>query len=55
MSAMLGSSRRDARTPIRVDGDEISLLGRPAGSLMALLGRLLARLGAFFSPPESRS
>lgn len=54
MSAMLGSSRRDSRSRIRLENGEVVLAESPTGSLRAWVQRLLARLETFFSPPESR-
>ncbi len=51
---MLGSSRRDSRARLRLEGGEIVLVERPIGAFRYRLVRLLARLGKLFSPPDSR-
>jgi|GEM_PF-1562068 hypothetical protein len=52
MSAMLGSSRRDAQARFRLEGDENVLLERPVGSFRLWTARLIARLETLFSPPK---
>ncbi|MGD0166132.1 MAG: hypothetical protein ABSC51_02425 [Gaiellaceae bacterium] len=54
MSAMLGSSRRDSRPKVRVRNGEIVLVERPAGSLRALMARLITRLEVLFGPLGTR-
>jgi hypothetical protein len=54
MSAMLGSSRRDAQAQFRLEGDEIVLMERPIGAFRFWKARLIARLETLFSPPRSR-
>jgi hypothetical protein len=52
MSAMLGSSRRDARARLRLEGGEIMLVER--GTFRYWMARLLAQLERLFSPSKSR-
>jgi hypothetical protein len=52
MSAMLGSSRRDARARLRLESGEIMLVER--GAFRYRVARLLVRLEKRFSPPELR-
>ena len=54
MSAMLGSSRREAHERLRLDGDEIVLVERPIGTFRFWTSRLIARLETLFSPPRLR-
>jgi hypothetical protein len=54
MSAMLGSSRRDARERFRLEGDELVLVERPAGSVRIWASRLVARIEMLFGPPKLR-
>ncbi|MGA9762523.1 MAG: hypothetical protein WBQ14_08880 [Gaiellaceae bacterium] len=54
VSAMLGSSRRDSRARFRLEGDELVLVERPAGTFRFWTSRLIARLETLFSPPKSR-
>jgi hypothetical protein len=54
MSAMLGSSRRDSRARFRLEGDELVLVERPAGTFRFWTSRVIARLEMLFSPPKSR-
>jgi len=54
MSAMLGSSRRDDRVRLRLEGDEIVLVERPIGTFRFWTARLFARLETLFSPPKLR-
>jgi len=51
---MLGSSRRDARVPLRFEGDEIVLVEPPTGTFRCWTARLIARLETLFSPPKLR-
>jgi hypothetical protein len=52
MSAMLGSSRRDAQPRLRLEGGEVVLVERPAGLFRSRTARLLAWLETFFNPPR---
>ncbi|HEY5479456.1 MAG TPA: hypothetical protein VIJ84_07580 [Gaiellaceae bacterium] len=54
MSAMLGSSRRDARARFRLEGDELVLVERPAGAFRIWASRLISRFETLFSPPKLR-
>jgi hypothetical protein len=54
MSAMLGSSRRDDRARLRLEGGEIMLSERSIGAFRHRMARLLARLETLFSPPKLR-
>jgi len=54
MSAMLGSSRRDSRSRVRLQNGEIVLVDSSNGPLRAWMMRLRTRLEVLFSPPESR-
>jgi hypothetical protein len=57
MSVMLGSSRRNARARVRVrvEGDQIALVERPAGPIRLWIVRSLARLLTLFGPPVRRA
>ena len=52
MSAMLGSSRRDARVQLRLDDDEVVIVERSVGTLRFWTSRLIARLESLFGPPR---
>jgi hypothetical protein len=54
MSAMLGSSRREARARLRLEGGEIKLIERPIGAFRHRIARQLARLEKLFKPPKYR-
>ena len=54
MSAMLGSSRREAQARLRLEADEIVLVERPIGTFRFWTTRLFARLETLFSPPKLR-
>jgi hypothetical protein len=54
MSAMLGSSRREARMLRRLEGDQILLVERQIGTIRFWTARLVERLESLFSPPSVR-
>jgi hypothetical protein len=54
MSAMLGSSRREAQMTFRLEGEEIVLVERQNGALRFWTARIYERLETLFKPPRLR-